>query len=383
VTSALRIIRPLAAGLVAGLAAAAAWSGLAPAAPAEAATRSPIDVLRAGPAPRSVPYAIGTSVYYRGHRTDIGARIDGAFYGARPSAAQRQLTAVTGGAGFAWAQFTGSGADIVHIVGRIGPGGGWTGFHSSSGAFSRLAVTTTGLVAMPESGSVYRADGRLAATFTGSTATSCGYCGAAAAGPYLVVERKPSLPGTDSQGIWLWRPAAASVTAAAPVRLPDGYAALGRLGGGWLGALQSPARGATCWRIAPAADPVALRARICSQTVPLVSADGVRAVVVQGGRTRVVDTRTGGQLSLAGLGALAGWSPDGGPTGRGTVRYVVPAAWETADTFVATARDDQVLALVRCSATTGRCERVVRATVRPGVAAIVSERGAADSTPMG
>jgi hypothetical protein len=98
---------------------------------------------------------------------------------------------------------------------------------------------------------------------------------------------------------------------------------------------------------------------------------------------RVVDTRTGAQLSLAGLGPLAGWSPVGGSTGRGTVRYVVPVAWESTDAYLATARDNQELAIVRCSATTGRCERAVRAAVRPGAGAIVSERGPADATPMG
>lgn len=323
---------------------------------------SPLDALPAASAPRTVPYAIGTSVHFRGHVTNVGARIDQAHPGMRLTADQRQVTTVVAGGGLAFAQIIGSGADLVHIVGRISPRGGWTDLAMSAGSMSLVAVTPAGAVGMPESGRLYRADGRLIATFTGSRTANCSFCGMEAAGQHLVVERKPAFPGAQHQGWWLWTPPAA------PARLPAGYRSLGRLGAGWLGA---PA-GTGCWQVAPAASPSATRARICSQTLPLVSADGERAVIVQAGRMRVVSTRTGLGTGLARIGALPNWAPDG--TG-GAVRYLIPAAWETSDSYLATARDDRTLAMVRCSARTGRCERAVRSTVRPGVSRIVMERG--------
>jgi hypothetical protein len=326
---------------------------------------SPLLVLPVGRPPRAVPYAIGTAVHHRGHVTDVSAWFSQAFPGARPGPAQRELTTVVGGGRYAWAQLTGSAADLVHAVGRIGPRGGWTGFHTSIGDWSRLAVTTRGTVVMPESAQLFRADGRLLASFTGSATLSCGFCASAAAGTHVVVQRRPAAPGVPFQGTWLWTPPNA------PVRLPDGVQAVGRLGPGWLAV---PA-GSSCWRIAPAAAPSAVRARICSQALPLVAADGARAVVVQSGRMRVVDTRTGSQLGLARLGALTSWTING----PGPIRYVVPAAWESSDSYLATARDDTVLAVVRCSLRTGRCERAVTATVRAGVSRIVLERGPADA----
>lgn len=50
----------------------------------------------------------------------------------------------------------------------------------------------------------------------------------------------------------------------------------------------------------------------------------------------------------------------------GTTRFVVPAAWEDPDTYLATARFDATLALVRCRVSTGACAVAVRATAGPG-----------------
>jgi hypothetical protein len=49
-----------------------------------------------------------------------------------------------------------------------------------------------------------------------------------------------------------------------------------------------------------------------------------------------------------------------------------------AETYVVTARIDDVLALVTCNARTGDCRRTVRVLARPGVDRIVTERGLAD-----
>jgi hypothetical protein len=306
-----------------------------------------------------VPYAIGTRVYYHGHVTDVSARFDRGFPGIRPGA--EQLTAVVGGGGYAWAQLSGAAVDMAHVVGRIGPGGGWTGFHASAGGMSTVAVTTTGAVVMPESGQVFWPDGRLVASFRPRPA-ACGHCVPAAAGAQVVLQQYPDLPG-PGLGTWLWAPPAR------PTRLPDdGYRALGRSGSGWLGA---PA-GSNCWRVAPVPDPTATRARFCSMTLPLVSPDGTRVIVVQAGRVRAVDTRTAADLGPAAIRPLTVWAPTGA---GGAFRYLVPAAWESSDSYLVTARDDQVLALLRCSVRSGRCERAVRATVRAGVTGIVTERG--------
>jgi hypothetical protein len=348
----------------------AAASVLLPLVPSPAtavSSRSPLDLLPAGRAPVTVPYAIGTSVYYHGHRTNIRARFDQALSGSQRTPAMYQLVAIVGGGGYAWAQILGSGADLVHTVGRISPRGGWTGFHTSTGSFSRVTVTSTGAVAMPESGQLFGTDGHLIASFAGRPELACGACGPSAAGPSLVVEKGPPGPGIPAQGTWLWSPPAA------PRRLPDGYRALGRGGRGWLGAPD----GAGCWRVAPVSDPAATRARICSQTLPLVSADGTRAVLVQAGQLRVADTRTGASLSSARLAALWSWTP---ANRNAPVRYLVPVAWETSDRYLAVARDDRILAIVRCSVRTSRCERAVRTLTRIGADRIVTERGTENIT---
>jgi hypothetical protein len=328
--------------------------------------RSPLDALPVGPAPTAVPYGIGTRLYVGGRVLDVAARFTAAFPGVRPTSAQRQFAAVVGAGGFAWTQILGSGVDVVHLVGRVSSSG-YVPFHTSIGSLSRLDASASGTVAMPESGQVFRPDGRLLASFTGSAGIDCGSCATSAVGPRWVVVQNAGPPHPEHLGTWLWLPPAAIQ------KLPDSYRALGRLGTGWLGDEVSPG----CWRTAPATAPTRLRAKLCSQAIPLVGADGRYAVVVQGDRARVLDTVTGTTRSVASLAALPGWNP---PTASGTpasgpVRYLVPAAWESADSYLMAARDDGVLALVRCSVRTGTCRRAVRAAVRDGVDRIVTERG--------
>jgi hypothetical protein len=358
---------PTAAPAPAAPAEAAAGGAVAVAVAVAAARRSPLDALPAGPSPIGVPYAIGTRVYFHGRITDLSSRFDQIAGGRRLPAAQRQFDTVVGAAGFAWTQITAPGVDLVHAVGTVSATGGYTPFHTSSGSSSTLDVTTGGAVAMPENGEIYQTDGRFLAAFTGSPGIDCGSCAMSAVGPRLLIDQTSSAPSLEHLGTWLWYPPAAIQ------RLPDSYRAVGRWGAGWLGYLVSPG----CWRTAPANAPNALRATICSMTTPLVSADGTRAVVVQSGRAVVLDTRTGATISRAGLTASAGWQPPGtgGAVTPAPVKYVVPATWESTDSYLLTARDDTVVALLRCSVRTGACQRAVRAAVRAGVDRIVTERG--------
>jgi hypothetical protein len=317
-----------------------------------------------------VPYAIGTRLYFAGQVVDLSGRFTAAFPGLTPTPSQRQFATVVGGAGFAWTQIVGSGTDVVNIAGRVSRDGGYTPFHTSSGRSSLLAITTGGLVAMPENGQVYDTSGGFRGAFTGSAGIDCGSCAPTAAGPRLVIDQWSGVPGTpDHQGTWLWYPPAAIE------KIDDRLVAVGRLGGGTLGLRL----GDGCWRTAPATAPTRLGARICSLTRPLVSADGRRAVVVQGGRVVVLDPVTGSLVSRASMPAIDRWAPPSATATVAHVRYAVPAAWESADSYLVSARYDTSLALVRCSVRTGACTRAVRAAVRPGVDGIVTERGPADA----
>lgn len=60
----------------------------------------------------------------------------------------------------------------------------------------------------------------------------------------------------------------------------------------------------------------------------------------------------GAVVSRASMAAMTGWAP-------GT-HEAVPAAWESADSYLIEAKYDGALALVRCSAATGACNRAVR-----------------------
>ncbi|MDP9239768.1 MAG: hypothetical protein M3O55_03885, partial [Actinomycetota bacterium] len=155
-------------------------------------------------------------------------------------------------------------------------------------------------------------------------------------------------------------------------KVAKNYAAVGRLGVGWLGARLDK----FCWQTASANHPYTRRTpRLCSMAKPLLSPDGTRAVLVQSGRVVVVDARSGAVVSTASMAAITRWAP-------GT-REAVPAAWETTDSYLINARYDGALALVRCSAATGACNRAVRSYVRTGVSAIVTERDSSDAVTSG
>jgi hypothetical protein len=328
----------------------------------------PFDALPAGPAPASVPYAIGARVFFGGKGADLSARFDEAVPGVKPTAAQRQFTTVVGVGGFAVTDLV-LGTDPTHVIGRLAADGGYQPLRTSGGGMSSLTATTANLVAVPDSGQLIDTTGRLVAAFTGSAWIDCGSCLTTAAGTRLVVTQGN---GTSSSHTWLWyQPATLQP-------LPDGYRGVGRLGAGWLGQQQDDG----CWRIAPASAPDRLGAPICSQTTPLVSPNGDAVVVVQAGRVEAVNRTTGATLSTATMPAIDGWRlPSDASADHPEIRYAVPATWESADSYLVTARFDIALALVRCSVKTGACQRVVRAAVRTGVDRIVTERGPSDAVP--
>lgn len=336
-------------------------STLAVSAPATAnvalATVPPFDLIPAGPAPTTVPYGIGTRVFYGGTVSDIASSF------TADNAGEREFDRVAGSLGITYTQFFAYGADCLPIIGRIAPAVPWRRVVEGLGGCKVFDVSTGGLVGVPDDVAAYRSTGTLYANYPRVNPRELPGAGSDdvyAAGERFVVDEWGA---ARLQGVFLWYPGGT------PQKLPNNYSAVGRLGVGWLGARQGST---SCWKTAPADHPYRLRPPIlCSQAKPLLSADGTRAVLVQSGRVVVLDARTGTLVSTATLPAITGWLP-------GT-REAVPAAWESTDSYLIEARYDGALALVRCSAATGTCNRGVRSFVRTGVSRIVTERGSADA----
>lgn len=241
----------------------------------------------------------------------------------------------------------------------------WRRIASTVGACQTgLDASTQGLISTPDDVKAYRSDGTVYASYprTNPLTGMFPIDGVAAAGAHFVVHERHYETGAV-QGVYLWHPDSTTTQ-----QLPDNYVSVGRLGVGWLGARLNT----LCWKTAPANNPLALRApELCSMAKPLLSADGIRAVLVRSGQVRVVDARTNATVSVATLPAIADRQP-------GT-REAVPATWETPDSYLIEAIYDGALALVRCSAATGTCNRAVRSSVRTGVSSIVTERGTSDA----
>jgi len=335
----------------------------AAAVPTAAATASvaPFDLLPVGPAPTTVPYGIGTKIYYSGTVTDLSAQFTAEYVQSR------QFDRVVGSGGIAYTKFGSTRIECVSVYGRIAPGVPWRKFEDSVGCRSGLAASTEGLIATADEVKAYRSDGTVHSSYPRTNPPSGMFPidSVEAAGAYFVVEER-HYESQAIQGVYLWRPGSPTTQ-----QVPDNYAAVGRLGVGWLGAKLDK----FCWKTAPATDPLTLRApRLCSWAKPLLSADGTRAVLVQSGRIQVVNAVTGAAVSTAALPAITEWQP-------GT-REAVPAAWENADSYLIEAEYDGALALVRCSASTGACNRAVRSAVRAGVSTIVTERGTDDAVTV-
>jgi hypothetical protein len=145
------------------------------------------------------------------------------------------------------------------------------------------------------------------------------------------------------------------------IQVPDDYTYGVGGGTGWLAAYDS--RTSLCFRTAPLRTPSLLGPRICSQTRPLVSPDGTRAVVVQGNHVRLYDTGTGLQINATNAPTL------GEQTATPPVTGYFPFAWETAGSYLVYARDGTSLFILRCSLDR-TCQRAVTSYVRSGVSSI-------------
>lgn len=113
--------------------------------------------------------------------------------------------------------------------------------------------------------------------------------------------------------------------------------------------------GSSCYRTAATVATI-LRAHLCSDSVPLVSDDGSRAVLVKAGAVSVASTTSGATMSTAGM---------------PPAQEVTPLIWTSATSYLLSVKDHSSLLIVRCY-TSGRCERAVTSQQRPGVSRIVS-----------
>lgn len=144
------------------------------------------------------------------------------------------------------------------------------------------------------------------------------------------------------------------------VQLADNTYGVGK-GTGWIATADS--RGSVCYRTAAVSTPTTLRARICSQTLPMLSDDGTKAVVVQGNHVRLYDTRTGVQINATNAPTL--------PAADATHSYGL-ITWQEASSYLVDVRDGNTLAILRCNALSRFCTRAVTSSVRTGVTRIVS-----------
>lgn len=318
------------------------------------------DRLPAGAPPLTVAYSIGTRVFYGGREQDLASVLP---KGWGPQAGTYFTRVVASHGVVITATHVGFGTVESGDAGAYGEVGLFWPSRALPGAYLRLAtsdsatgsdVTTAGVVlvppqVMPGQVRAYNLDGTRRALMP--VTTCCDGEIAALGVRGYVGSQRPSPSGTGRVLLW-W-------IGGGTQALPLNYEPVGRLGVGWLGA-----RTGLCWRTAPANNPNALRAaQLCSMTRPLLSADGNIAVVVQAGRVRVLDARTGRGVSVAQLPAV-------GVTGWGYGQFAAPAAWETPDLYLVNVHDHGASALVRCSVSTGRCQRVVRTT-----GALQTERG--------
>ena len=94
----------------------------------------------------------------------------------------------------------------------------------------------------------------------------------------------------------------------------------------------------------------------------MLSNDGAKAVVVQGNRVRLYDTRTGAQLHATNAPTLSAADAS---------RFYRLMTWQGANSYLVNVRDGSTLAILRCNALTGACIRAVTSSRRTGVSQIV------------
>ena len=304
-----------------------------------------------GPVPIGVPYGIGKRLYLNGATYDFTRSWSSLLgFAAGPSWEQEfaQVTITRGT--IVWSILQ-SCADACEAVGRFRPGGSAVRF--AQGLHSGLATTSGGLVAM---GVAQIAEpGRVQPLTTsglsfGPGYAVNGYCVQAAlegaGGSFIIQDQSTNscgpIPASPSYRLYPGYPAG---------RLPynDTYGA--GQGPGWLATQDSPT--STCYRTAALASPTVLRARICSQTVPLVSDDGTKAVVVQGNHIRLYDTRTGQQINATNAPTLI---PQAGS-------FYAPFAWESSSAYLVYATAGSTLVVLRCQLNR-TCQRAVTTVSR-------------------
>lgn len=314
---------------------------LAAGVPASAAVMPPFDQLPTGPAPTSVPYAIGTRIFYQGQ----------IFVVPSTSGSTTNLVRVQPYHGNVLTSVYRSGSvDYQGYAGLIGPTSAW---HVIPGYIDLPADSTL-------AGQLLRVTDRDVAqvvdTSTGAivyqTPVGGGVFGdAKTVGAKVLIHR--SGYGTPEDDV-IWDPPTGAVTLLGATR----YLVAQRRSPGWLWRES----GGGCFALVTLSAPTATGTRFCHDSIapPLLSFDGTIAITVRAGRLVAVSVASGQVLSTGSMGAISG-----------TGRSVQPVQWETSSAYLAHATWDGQLALVRCHVSDGQCERVVRSYVRGTIRGIV------------
>jgi hypothetical protein len=320
---------------------------------ASVATVSPIAALPAGPVPMGVPYGIGKRLYLNGKAYDFTTR----WTALASRYAYPQFAAVTITRGVVvWAVDETQTTDPLASVGVMRPGEAPV-FLRQVLDFPGLATTTGGLIT---SG----LEAYLAATTAIFTVAGADY------GPPFSYSDNGGLPGPiitvqGAGGSFVFQGRSATAGLTVPSQsyaMYPGYAAVQLpyddtygVGNGWLATADSHT--SDCYRTAALTSPATLRADICSQSGLVVNTAGTMAVVVQANHVLLYDTITGAQINATNAPTL-------------TTQGYSPMGWETPTTYLVNAKDGNSLYILRCSATTGACQRAVTSYVRPGVSYI-------------
>jgi hypothetical protein len=324
-----------------------ATAAAAPSAPTAllAAATSPLLSLPVGGPPRGVAYGVKNTLYLNGHAYDQTARLK-ALAMIHNTSDMFEDVKLTRGV-IVWSHPGADCTDDCAVWGTLRPGGTLVKagqFNASSG----LATTAGGLVSgsrkySSKSAAIWTMDGKAYGppfTWTGWRADV-----QSAGNSFVVQADEPQIDDTLS------RTRSFQVYPGYPqVELPDNTYAVGQ-GTGWLATRESYR--AECYRVAPLATPTQLRARICSEALPMVSNDGTMVVVVQGRHVRLLNTFTGAQINATNAPTLSGTSQMADASAFEMVR------WETATTYLVKAKDYKTLTILRCSATTRACVRAV------------------------
>ncbi len=324
--------------------------GLTAVSPAAAVVTPPFDLLPAGPVPTTIPYAIGTRIFYQ----------DRIFVVPTPGTSDAELTRVQPYHGNVLTSvFYPGTADFVGPTGVIGPTSPW---RSLGGVDLSADATLTGqLLAVPAYGREVRTIDTSTNRVVARLPIADAFAHAATAGPKVLVTNF-GFSNTTSQV--LWDPATGNTIALGTSDAGPTYSVAQRRSPGWLWRDV----GGGCFARVPVSDPLAGGTRICHDAgqsgPPLLSFDGATAIAVRDGRLVAVAMASGQALSTGTLAAIV--------RATDNTRWVYPVQWETASTFITEATWDGQLALVRCRLRDGWCERVVRSYVRGNVGGIVA-----------